>query len=475
MKKNISSFQYYLTLFVAVLGTGALSYSYFNHQYQMNKQETSKNSDLAQVDELYEKIMTQYVGEVDKKTLIDGALQGMTEAIGDPYSTYLPQEDAKNLENSLASSLEGIGASLTLQGDTVEIAQAPLSGTPAEKAGLKKGDQLLEVDGTSTAGETLDEVVARVRGKKGTDVKLKIKRGNETLDFSITRAEIPIASVESKMQNATTGLLTISSFSENTAAEFKEQITALRKEGAKAFIFDVRQNPGGLLDQVVKMSSMVLKDGEVIVKWEDKAGGKYQDAASASLDDGFKVTEPVAVLVDGNSASAAEIFAGAIKDNKRGKVIGMTTYGKGTMQDVEGLGNEKLKLTTGKWYTPNGTWVNEKGLAPDVEVNYPEFAYLPPLSGEKVYQKGAVSEDVIILKTMLKALGYSFKDLSENFDEETVSVVKDFQTKNQLTVNGTWDEATNAKVQEQLIALLKNQDAFVEKALEVLGESHDQR
>lgn len=475
MKKNISSFQYYFTICLVILGTGFLSYSYFNHQYQINKQESIKNADLSSIEELYEKIMTQYVGDVDKKTLINGALQGMTEAIGDPYSTYLPQEDAKNLEDSLSSSLEGIGASLMLQDNQVAVAKDPLSGTPAKKAGLKKGDQILEIDGISTAGETLDEVVTKVRGKKGTVVKLKIKRENETFEVSITREEIPIASVEGQMKNDTTGLITIANFSKDTAAEFKEQIVELRKKGAKAFIFDVRQNPGGLLDQVVKMSSMVLKDGKVIVNWEDKTGGKYQDKANSSLDEAFKVTEPVVVLVDNNSASAAEIFAGAIKDNKRGKIIGMTTFGKGTMQNVEGVGNEKLKLTTGKWYTPNGTWVNDKGLAPDITVNYPAFAYLPPLSSEQAYEKGNISEDIVTLKSMLQALGYSFKNLSANFDEETLEYVKDFQTKNQLPVNGTWDKATNEKAQQQLIALLKDQDVFVKKALETLGDSHDQR
>ncbi|WP_071131452.1 S41 family peptidase [Enterococcus timonensis] len=470
MKKKFATWQLVVSLILVALLTSGGSYIYFNHQYQINRKEVAgTNDDLAPISDLYARILKDYVGNVESKTLIDGALSGMTQAIGDPYSTYLPEDQAQDLEDSLASSIEGIGASLTIIDEKPQIAQAPIKGTPAEKAGLKAGDLILKVDGTDVTKKTLDEIVALVRGEKGSEVTLDLERDGKAFSVTVTRDTIPVASVNAKMQTDDVGYLNITSFSENTAAEFQEQISFLRESGAMKFIFDVRQNPGGLLDQVVQMGSMVLTDGETIVKWENKDGEKFQNTASSDLDNGFKVTEPVTVLVDSGSASAAEIFAGAIKDNQRGKIIGTTTYGKGTMQDVEGLGDEKLKLTTGKWYTPNGTWVNEVGLAPDEEISYPDYAYMAPLTGEQELTIGSTESSVKAIKVLMNGLGYSLEE-TETFDAPLEDALKDFQEKNNLTVSGTWNVETANSLQTQLIEQLNSHDPFMEKALEILGE-----
>lgn len=474
MKKNISPFQYGLTTVLVALTCGSASYAYFNHQYQVNKQEVKQTSpSLAKIDSLYHEILNDYVGEVDGQTLIDGALKGMTEAIGDPYSSYLKADDAKDLEDSLSSSLEGIGATLTIVDNKVQIAEDPKEETPAKEAGLLKGDFILKVDGKDVSGLPLDEVVAKVRGKKGSSVTLTIERQTETFDVTLKRASIPIASVTGKMQNDTVGYLSITSFSEDTAGQFKKEIEKLRETGATSFIFDLRQNPGGFLDQVVKMGSMVLKEGQTIVKWDNKKGEANESIASNELDEGFKVTEPITVLVDGGSASAAEIFAGAIKDQDRGQVIGSQTYGKGTMQDVKGIGDEQLKLTTGHWYTPNGTSVNEVGLAPNIEVKYPDYAYVAPLASSLTFKEGDEDENIKTIKIFLQGLGYSFPEITGTFDQALSEAIADFQGKNALEQTGEWTEETAQLVQSQLVTQLTKDDPFVNKALEVLGEEND--
>ncbi len=470
MKKNFTKKEVIglLVLTTAITSTG--SYAYFNHQYQINK--VAVPNGLEKVSQLYQRITNDYVGKVQPETLIEGALKGMTEAIGDPYSVYLEKDQAKDLEDSLASFITGIGATMTMKDGKAQVASPPLKGTPAKKAGLLKDDILEEVDGKKLDGMSLDEIVSLVRGPVGTKVQLKVLRGNKSLDFTVERAKVAVESIQAKIMKENTGYLRIDTFAENTAQEFKEKATQLKKEGAKTFILDVRQNPGGLLDQVVSLSSMLLKDGQTIVKWSNKKGQQYESKATEKDALNFKLTEPLAILVDGQSASAAEILAGAIKDNQRGEVIGMKTFGKGTMQDVESGHEEKLKLTTGSWFTPNGTSVNGKGLMPTIEVSYPEFAYLPPVNVKLQYQLGDDDRGVIAIKVMLKGLGYSLDD-SQIFDEKTKKAVEDYQGKNQIPITGIWDEKTSTLVQQDLMKKIQEEDVFIEKALEVLGEGYE--
>ena len=473
MKKKISKLQYILTIIGVVLVTAGVSYAYFNHQYLINTASSSTgakdSAKLTKVDNLYAQIMNNYVGDVKSDDLINGALKGMTDAIGDPYSTYLPEKQAQDLTDSLASSIEGIGATLTIIDDQPQIAQAPIKGTPAQKAGLKAGDLIIKVDGKTVAGQTLDEIVSKVRGKKGTEVTLTLSRDGKEFEAKMKRDTVKLASVTGTMEKDKIGRITISTFAEKTASEFEEQIKALREKGATQFIIDVRQNPGGLLDQVEVMGSMLLKNGQTIVKFEDKAGNQSKDVASKEIDQGFKVTEPVVILVDGGSASASEILSGAVQDNKRGKIIGTTTFGKGTVQNVNDLGdNSELKLTIGKWLTPNGTWINKKGIQPDIEAKYPDFAYVTPLSSDVTLKLGDNSDDVKTLKTMLDGLGYKLGEDS-NFEATTEAAVKDFQTKNQLEATGIVEQKTNAAMQAQLLQQLQDSDPVVDVALKTLS------
>lgn len=428
--------------------------------------QEDKTQELVAVHQLYQTIQSNYYDEVDKETLVQGALKGMTEALGDPYSSYLDETGSAQLDESLADSFEGIGATLMIQEELPAIAQTPIKGTPAAKAGLKAEDVITAVDQRGTTGLSLDEVVGKIRGKKGTKVTLTIQRGPDTFDVEVTRDVIPVETVHGNLdeENPAVGYVQITTFGTGTAKELKEKITELRSAGATRFILDVRQNPGGLLDAVQEMASMFLKDGQVIVQFEDNQGTRTKTVASSELDDGFKVTEPVVVLVDGNSASAAEIFAAALKESAGRSVIGTKTFGKGTMQQVADLDeNSELKLTVAKWLTPKGTWVHEQGLKPSIEADYPSFAYLPPISRSANYQMGDQGPEIDYLNQFLAALKYP--TAGEHFNEATKAAIEEIQEKNNLQVTGTLNGATADAIEFALNASLKGQDFAYQKGI----------
>lgn len=464
--KSVPLHRYVVSLVcVAIISGGSVAIWNEHHETV----QSSTENDLEKVHKLYDEIQENYYQKVDKNELIDGALKGMTEAVGDPYTTYLSESEAKELNQSLADSFEGIGASLTLKEEYPVIAAAPIKGSPAEEKGLKAEDQILEVDGKSTKGQELSEVVNQIRGKKGTTVSLTIKRNSQTFTVEITRGTIPQETVSSEIaeDHQEIGVIAISTFGEGTSAELKKAIVSLREQGAKSFVIDVRQNPGGLLDQVQIMASMFLKDGRSIVKFASDDKFVSETVASSTLDDGFKVTEPVAVLVDGQSASAAEIFAAALKESADIPVIGTQTFGKGTVQNVNELGDQsELKMTVLKWLTPNEEWLNEKGLTPTYVAGLPDYAYLSPLPRDTTMKKGDSSEAVDVLNQFLQALAYQTS--GDQFTEDTEAAVKAFQEKNQLNVTGEVDSKTAQVLEQAIVSKIKEEDQAYSKAIEVL-------
>lgn len=452
---------------VAILSGGGV-YLWQNQQQTIGN--TSETADeLAKVHLLYDQINQNYYESVDSNTLIEGALKGMTEALGDPYTSYLTESEAQELNQSLSDSFEGIGASLSLSGDYPIIAQAPIKDTPAQKAGLRVNDVILKVDGNETKGVTLAEVVSQIRGEKGSKVTLEIQRGEESFEVELIRDTIPIETVSQQLDETekNIGRITITSFGEGTTAELQKAITTLRQQGATSFIIDVRQNPGGLLDQVEYMASMFLEDGKTIVKFADNTGVVSETKASSQLDQGFKVTEPVVVLVDSGSASAAEIFAAALKESADIPIVGTNTFGKGTVQNVKELGeNSELKMTIGKWLTPNEEWVNEGGLAPTYTADFPAVAYLPPLPRDSILKEGQSSDSVNNLNQFLQALGYETQ--GDVYSEATTQAVKAFQKAEQLSETGQVDEETAQKIETAVMAKIKAEDQAYLKARELL-------
>ena len=290
----------------------------------------------------------------------------------------------------------------------------------------------------------------------------------------MTRAKIPVKTVEGKLatEDKQVGYIQVTSFSENTAKEFKQTVQSLRKKGAKSFIIDVRNNPGGLMDQALAMSSMFVENGKPILQVVGRDGKPTVYKASNELDDGFKVKEKSIVLINGGSASASEIFAAALKQSGNNvTLIGTKSYGKGTVQNTLPFKDKtELKLTIAKWLTPDGTWIHKKGIKPDVEADYPDVAYLTAIDTAKTYQEGQNSKQIKNLQQMLVFLGYDLDEKSGYFNEQTKQAVEKYQTDNGLTVTGTADKATVESIEAKVAQKVTESDNAYQKAVEKLSE-----
>lgn len=311
-----------------------------------------------------------YVEEIDSKTVIEGAIKGMTRSL-DPHSSFMNADMYKELQVDTKGAFGGLGIEISILNDVITVV-SPIEDTPAYKAGIKAQDQIIAIEGESTKGFSLFDAVQKLRGPKGTQVTISIMREGfeKPKDFTITRDIIKIISVKHKMLENRIGYIRIVSFHENTAIETKKALKKLetRENSLKGLIIDVRNNPGGLLDQAIKVSDIFLKQGVVVsTKGRRKAADKTYKAA----DDGDEPTCPIIVLINRGSASASEIVAGALRDNKRAILLGTQTFGKGSVQIVIPLDDgSALKLTTAKYYTPDGTSIQAKGIAPDIIVEH---------------------------------------------------------------------------------------------------------
>lgn len=314
---------------------------------------------------LKEYIKSNYVEGAEDNKLIEGAIKGMFESLGDPYSVYMTKDEFKNFNESTKGSYGGIGVIVTRSEDGYVTVVAPIEDTPGEKAGLKTNDKIIKVDDTDVIGIELEAAVTLMKGKKGTKVTLTVMRDDviEPQVFKITREEIILKTVKSKMMDSSVGYIRISMFDEDTGSEFKKALTSLEAKKMKGLIIDLRQNPGGYINQCVEVADELLDEG-LVVYTEDKAK-KREDYKSTK----GKVDVPFMILIDEGSASASEILSGAVKDRKAGLLIGTKSFGKGLVQSIEQLKDGSgMKLTTQKYYTPNGISINKVGIKPDIEV-----------------------------------------------------------------------------------------------------------
>ncbi len=407
----------------------------------------SANQAMGKINTVYNALYYNYYKDVSQQKLVDGALNGMVEALGDPFTEYMNKTESQELNDSISGSFGGIGAQVQKSGSKIKI-MAPIAGTPAAKAGLKANDVIVKIDGRSTKDYSLNKAVSLMRGKVGTKVSVTIERNGTTFTKTLTRAKIPVKTVEGKLAtNKQIGYIQVTSFSENTAKEFKQTVQSLRKKGAKSFIIDVRNNPGGLMDQALAMSSMFVENG-------------------------FKVKEKAIVLINGGSASASEIFAAALKQSGNNvTLIGTKSYGKGTVQNTLPFKDKtELKLTIAKWLTPDGNWIHKKGIKPDVKADYPDVAYLTAIDTTKAYQAGQNSKQIKNLQQMLVFLGYDLDEKSGYFNEQTKQAIEKYQTDNGLTVNGTADKATVESIETKVAQKVTESDNAYQKAVEKLSE-----
>lgn len=318
-------------------------------------------------------IENHYLGDVDEETLMEGSYKGMFSILEDPYSIYMNQDEFKDYMEHTQGSYTGIGVIIAPGDDNLITVVSPIEDTPAERAGLKTNDKIIKVNGQEFTAEKMDDAVKIMKGKAGTDVKITILRKYETgdmkqMDITITREEIKQASVKSQMLDNKIGYIRIISFDSQTATDFRNQLKNLENKKINGLIIDLRNNPGGLLDQCAEIADELMGEGTIVYTETKDKRREYLES-----DEG-KVDVPIMVLINGGSASASEILAGALKDTKSGTLIGTKTFGKGIVQTIKNypVDGSGFKLTISEYFTPNGINIHGIGIEPNIYVELPE-------------------------------------------------------------------------------------------------------
>ena len=411
---------------------------------------------LAKMDQAYELILNRYVEKVDRKKLVEGAIQGMLSVLNDPYSTYMDKDTAQQFTQSLDSSFEGIGAEVGMVDGKIVIV-SPFKNSPAERAGLRPNDQILKVNGKSVEGLDLNKATLQIRGKKGTTVELEIARNSlkEPITIKVTRDEIPLETVNGSLKEykgKKIGYIDITSFSNNTAEEFKKELNSLEGDHIQGLVLDVRGNPGGYLVTVEDILKEFVPKDKPMVQIQQRNGERKRYFTNLS----HKKAYPVVVLVNKGSASASEILAGSLKEAAGYQLVGETTFGKGTVQQPIPMGDgSNIKLTLFKWLTPNGNWIHKKGIKPDVEIKQPEIFNIQPLSLREPLVQDMNNEQVKVAQQILQGLGFSPGREDGYYSDETVNAVKGFQQFTRLPVTGVIDSVTADKMEETALKEIK--------------------
>lgn len=360
--------------------------------------------------ETFEKIKNNYVEDVTSKDLIESAIEGMLSSL-DPHSTYLNYDELNELKVQTKGEFGGLGIEVTLENGFVKVI-APIDDTPAAKAGIKSGDLITHLDDEPVLGMTLSEAVTIMRGKVGSKIKLTVNRNeNENLQIFITRAVIQLKAVKSKVEN-NIGYIRVSSFNQKVDRQIIDAINNFKKKDLIGYVLDLRNNPGGLLDQAVNVTDIFLEKGEIVSTRgrKGKQGSRY-NAVKKDLTDGL----PLVVLINQGSASASEIVAGALQDHKRAIIMGTKSFGKGSVQTIIPSGEDvAIKLTTAKYFTPSGRSIQKTGIDPDILVEQAELTTLDQNNRRKESDlRGAIDNDQVDVEKK------DNKQISKNKEEDT--------------------------------------------------------
>ncbi|MBW2631037.1 MAG: S41 family peptidase [Deltaproteobacteria bacterium] len=389
--------------------------------------ETYKNLKL--FNEVLNMVEKNYVEEVDPKVVIHGAINGMIKSL-DPHSAFMTAEQYNDLKIDTKGTFSGLGIVITMQNDMITVV-APIEDKPAFIAGVKAGDGIIKIDGETTKDLTIMDAVHRLRGKRGTKVTITIVREDEDdpIDFDIVRDIIEIKSVKHRTYYEDIGYIRISNFQETTADELDKALKEINTEDAplKGLVLDLRNNPGGLLGQSIKVSDMFLKSGVIV---SSKGRAKDSEYIYTARDDGYEPKCPVIILINGGTASAAEIVSGALHDNKRAILLGNQSFGKGSVQTIVPLKDgSALKLTIAKYYTPAGESIQARGIVPDIVVEY-----IKPVTTGK-------DEPIRIREKDLKGhiKGEKEEEKDGEAGKEMEDLKKDNQLKNAIDLLRSWD------------------------------------
>ena len=342
-----------------------LSLFFSNLSFSANEESIYDKIDL--FSEVLDKVNNEYVEEIDHSEAMDAAINGVLQSL-DPYSAYMSPEIFKEMLTETSGEFGGLGIEVGMEFGVVKVI-SPIDNSPAEEAGVKAGDYIVKINDIQVQGKTLTEAVELMRGPVGSTIKITVRRrgAKKAIIFNITREIIKIESVKSKIIEDTVGYIRLTSFNENSADQIKEKIKELRQnKKIEKYILDLRNNPGGLLSQAIKISDFFLNNGEIVsTKSRKKKENRKWFARKGDIIDG----ETLIVLINYGSASAAEIVAGALKDHKRAILIGEKSYGKGSVQSVIPLNNKgAIRLTISKYYLPSGKSISEVGITPDIEI-----------------------------------------------------------------------------------------------------------
>ncbi|MEO4054225.1 S41 family peptidase [Solibacillus sp. CAU 1738] len=417
-------------------------------------QFASKNTDneLAVVNELFSIISKQSVYDTATDALVEGALRGMASAIKDPYSTYYNEQEAEMHKQSLAGERVGIGVELAEKNGRF-IVIAPVKKSPAEQAGVRPLDEIIQINDVRLEGKTMGDVMRLMQGKAGQKVALVLFRPNVDRHIKVTieRAEMKNETVEAHMierEDAQFGYISISLFGEKTAEEWKKALEKIEQEKIAGWIIDVRDNPGGYLFSVADLISTFETRERLFAYMQNNVGAMESLLTKPAQIDALK--KPVVVLQNEGSASASEVFTGALQAWERATIIGMKSFGKGTVQKSWELQNGgEVKLSTNKWLTPKKEWIHGKGILPDIEVKqHPLFALeIIPLAG--VFKEGDFSEEIAYTQHVLNELGYAIVRKDGFFDGPTAEAVKLFRERHDLREGDGLDEAFFVALQEE--------------------------
>jgi len=442
----------------------ALGLMWVNKQYPMLKEPT-----FHQLNDAYNTILNDYLNGAQPDQLINGAAEGMLESLDDPYSNYMVGEAGDAYTQSFEGEIYGIGVEIRLEDGQYVISVVRKDG-PAERGGLLPNDTLVSVDGNAVAGKSFAELLSLVRGKEGTSVSLQLKRPSEAelIEVTMKREAIPLYTVTTEMLDNGIGYVTISRFAENTAQEFSDGIKELEAQGLKGLLLDMRSNPGGLLQPTLQIANQLIPKGKSIldvVYKNERLVHTYESKQSTEWN------IPIAVLINGQSASASEVLTAALKESAGAVVIGETSYGKGVVQVFKQYKDGSvLSLTEAQWKTPGGAWINEVGVAPDYEVKLPDYASMRPLAIGTHLKEGSFGEDVKTLQQALDVLGYKPTGQEGLFDSDTAAALTSFQKTEGLEADGEFNDKTGYQLLSRLREKLDKEDTQRMKGIELLLE-----
>lgn len=385
-----------LTATITFMLTTMVMYNKFSNVYSnnyssTNEEYTSTEMSLVKTLESFKTMLEQkYIGEIDEEKMIDGAIKGYVEGIGDPYTTYLTKDEMKEFTEETNSEYVGIGVYLTNnKADNTILVVGIMKSAPALDAGMQAGDVIEKVNDIAYTGDQLDDAIKILKGEEGTNVKVTVLRDGKEIDLTITRKKITVEHVASQMIENNIAYIQVDSFDSGVAKAFEQQITELKNGGAKGIIIDLRSNGGGIVDEATGIADLFLKKNETILITKGK---EDKEEVTISKNDPIIQDIPVVVLVNEGTASASEILAGALKDKYPSTtIVGKKTYGKGVIQTLYNLSDGSgLKVTTEEYYTPNHNKINKEGIKPDVEINLTK--------DEDGYYETAIDKDAQILK-----------------------------------------------------------------------------